>query len=150
MVLVLGLSVAAQAQTASSTQPPIDVPSLLSGIKLDVGAGYDIKNNQWVETDTARFLEYAKTDNTGKYSSFLNFVGKVDISANVGYSTTDKLVVGVAANLVTPTMLGITSPLLQYIAIRPFAEYSFYHIGSNLSNIKNSWIFGATLIKGQF
>lgn len=152
LLAVLLPAQAALAQTPSPQPSPtsIDVPSLLSNITLDVGTGYDTKNKQWVETDTARFLEYKVTTNAGKYAAFLNFVGQMDPSANIGYSTNDKLVVGLAFNLVSPSMFGITSPLLQYVAVRPFVEYSFYHIGSNVTNIKNSWIFGATFIQGKF
>lgn len=135
-----------QAQT-SPNPTPIDVPTLLNGVTLDSGVGWDLKNKQWTSVSTIKFLEYNKTDRTGKYSTFLNYIGHIDPSASVGYSTTDKLVVGLSFTLVNPAMLGLNSPLLNYLTIKPFAFYSFYHIGANLSNIKNSWILGAYLVQ---
>lgn len=145
--MVLALTTSSQAQTNQPSPTPVDVPTLLSNISLDSGIGYDIKNHQWTSVSTVKFLEYRKTDNVGKYSGFLNYVGHLDPSASVGYSTTDKLVVGGSFTLVNPSMLGFNSPLLNYLTIKPFAFYSFYHLGTNLSNIKNSWIFGAYLIQ---
>lgn len=138
----------AQAQTSSPVAQPV-ITSILDGLTLDIGTGYDVKNKTWVETDTVRFLEYAKTDNTGNYSGFLNYIGKVDPRLSIGYSSADKIVVGGAIKLIAPSQFGLTSPLLNAISLSPFAQYSFYHIGSNLSDIKNSWIFGAYIVKGS-
>ena len=137
----------AQTTAPSSPTTPISLNSILSNITLDEGVGYDIKNQQWTSVSTVKMLEYNQVNNSGKFSGFLNYVGQLDPSVSIGYSTSDKVVVGGSFTLVNPSMLGFNSPLLQYLTIKPFAYYSFYHLGSNLSNIKNSWIFGTYLIQ---
>lgn len=147
LAILLSSLTLAQAQDLP-TPTPVDVGSIISNISFDSGVGYDTKNKQWTSVNTIKAVEYNKTDNTGKYSSFLNYIGAVDPAISVGYSTTDKAVVGFSFTLVNPKMLGLNSPLLNYISIRPFAMYSFYHLTSaDAGNIKNSWIFGAYLMQ---
>ena len=134
--------------TSTIVNPP-SITTIMDGITADIGVGWDIRNKTWVQTDTVRFLEYANTSNTGKYAAFLNFVGNVDPRISVGYSTTNKLVVGGAFNLFVPSQWGITSPLLKSVGISPFAEYEFASMGNVTSQEKDSWIFGAYLVKGS-
>ena len=123
------MPVQAQTTTTTTVTPP-QITTIMDGITADVGVGWDIGNKSWVQTDTVRFLEYANTSNTGKYSAFLNFVGNVDPRISLGYSTANKLVGGGAFNLFIPSKWGITSPLLKAVGISPFAQYEFAHMGN--------------------
>jgi hypothetical protein len=126
------------------------VGSVISSLAFDSGVGWDIENKQWTSVNTIKFLEYNNTANTNKYSAFLNYIGQVDPSVSVGYSTTDKAVVGLSFTLVNPKMLGFNSVLLNYLTVKPFAMYSFYHLTSTVNNIKNSWILGAYFVQIKF
>ena len=149
LLMLLALLILPSLSNAQTTVTPPQITTIMDGITADVGVGYDISNKAWVQTDTVRFLEYANTSNTGKYSAFLNFVGNVDPRISIGYDTANKGVVGGAFNLFVPANLGITSPLLKYVSISPFAQYELFSMGNVPAQQKNGWIFGAYIIKAK-
>lgn len=140
----------AYCQTATTTPvTPPQITTIMDGITADVGTGWDIRNKIWVQTDTVRFLEYANTSNTGKYSSFLNFVGQVDPRVSLGYDTANKGVVGGAFDLFVPKNWGLTSPLLSHVGISPFIQYEVFSIGNVSTQTKKGLIYGAYIIKAS-
>lgn len=142
-------SIPSFAQTQVSVTP-ISVTSIMDGVTADIGTGYDDRNATWVQTDTVRLLEYKKMDNAGSFSTWLNGLGTLDPRLSFGYSTSNKGVIGGAFNLFVPSRWGFTSPVLQIFSISPFAQYEIFSIGNVPAQTKNSWIFGAYIVKGSF
>lgn len=127
----------------------LNVSSLISNLKFDVGVGWDLKNKQFTQMDTVVLFEYAP--DTLPQNKFLQYLAKAAPAVNVGYSTADKFIVGASVNLGSLSDLGVQVPLLKIISFQPMAAYSFYHITSaDLGNIKNSWILGAKFLDIKF
>lgn len=149
MLLGISMFLSSNSFAQNSATPP-DIVTILDGVTMDVGTGYDLRNHNWVQTDTARFLEYNKTSNSGKFSFWLNGLGKIDPRVSLGYSTSNKGVVGGGFHLIAPSSLGITSPLLRAVSVDPFAQYEIFSIGNVPSETKKGWIFGVYIVKGSF
>jgi hypothetical protein len=136
---------------ADETTPSISISELIGKLKVNTGIGWDFKNKKVVNTNTLKVLEYAPKE--APKNAFLNALTKenLDPSIDIGYTTSDKAVVGFSFEALKLSKYGVEIPILDLVEVRPFVQYSFYHLTSaQAGNIKNSWIAGVTVINVHF
>jgi len=125
-----------------------DAPSWLSNITFQTGYGYAVKTHQSVGTLTIKALDFDKPVNPN--SKLQTILAKFDPAINVGYATTDKVIVGLSVSLLKLSDY-MSTPILNLVVFEPMASYSFGRLNfSNVAETKNDWIFGVKIIEKRF